>query len=426
MTSAKIEKAYDVIVIGGGASGMMAAGVAGSRGKRVLLIEKNKRLGEKLRITGGGRCNITNDERDIHTLLSNYKSGKDFLYSPFSAFGVPETFQFFEGRGLPLFVEARKRAFPKSEKASDVCDVLIKFLKENNVTVLNGCTVIKFEITKNTIVKVITKDAEYVGDSVVVATGGLSHPHTGSTGDGFKWLQDLGHTIHEPTPTIVPLVVEEAWVKELAGISIGSTGDLSPGPAKITFFADGKKAFSKAGKILCTHFGLSGPLILNAAKEVSDLLHKGLVTATIDTYPDKDQGTLEKYMIEVFDQHKNKALKNVFSELAPKGTTRVLLSLVPHIDPEIKTHSVNKEMRKDLCKLLKALPVSISGLLGFDKAVVADGGVDIREVDTKTMKSTKIDNLYLTGDMLHIDRPSGGFSLQLCWTTGFVAGKNAS
>jgi len=403
---------------------MVAAGVAGARGKRVLLIEKNKKLGEKLRITGGGRCNITNDERDIHALLSNYKASKDFLYSPFSIFGVKETFEFFEGRGLPLFVEARKRAFPKSEKASDVCNVLIEYLKKNNVTVLTECTVMKLEIEDRKISHVVTKKGSeiksYVGDSVVVATGGLSHPHTGSTGDGFKWLEDLGHTIHPPSPTIVPLTVEEAWVKELAGTSIGTTD----APMKITFFADGKKAFAKTGKLLCTHFGLSGPLILNTAKEVSDLLYKGLVTATIDTYPNKDQGTLEKHMIEVFDINKNKALKNVFTDLAPKGTARVILSLLPHIDPETKTHSVNKDMRKDLSRLLKALPVSISGLLGFDKAVVADGGVDIREVDTKTMRSTKIDNLFLTGDVLHIDRPSGGFSLQLCWTTGFVAGKN--
>jgi len=424
MSSTQHEATYDVIVIGGGASGMVAAGVAGARGKRVLLIEKNKRLGEKLRITGGGRCNITNDERDIHALLSNYKASKDFLYSPFSIFGVKETFEFFEGRGLPLFVEARKRAFPKSEKASDVCNVLIQYLKKNNVTVLNECTVMKLEIEDRKISHVVTKKGSeiksYVGDSVVVATGGLSHPHTGSTGDGFKWLEDLGHTIHPPSPTIVPLTVEEAWVKELAGTSIGTTD----APMKITFFADGKKAFAKTGKLLCTHFGLSGPLILNTAKEVSDLLYKGLVTATIDTYPNKDQGTLEKHMIEVFDMNKNKALKNVFTDLAPKGTARVILSLLPHIDPETKTHSVNKDMRKDLSRLLKALPVSISGLLGFDKAVVADGGVDIREVDTKTMRSTKIDNLFLTGDVLHIDRPSGGFSLQLCWTTGFVAGKN--
>lgn len=420
MKGAQTQEKYDVIVIGAGASGMMCAGTAGARGKRVLLIEKNKRLGEKLRITGGGRCNITNDERDIHTLLSNYKSGKDFLYSPFSIFGVKETFEFFEGRGLPLFVEARKRVFPKSQKADDVCEVLVKFLKEHNVTVQTNCSVTKLEIEGKKISAVVTTKGTFVGESVVVATGGLSHPHTGSTGDGFKWLRDLGHTIHEPTPTIVPLTVENAWIKELAGISIGSV----EAPMKITFFADGKKAFVKVGKLLCTHVGLSGPLILNVAKEVSDLLHKGLVTATIDTYPNKDQGTLEKYMIEVFDQNKNKALKNVFSELAPKGTTRVLLSLVPHIDPETKTHSVNKEIRKELAKLLKALPVSISGLLGFDKAVVADGGVDIREVDTKTMRSKKIDNLFLTGDMLHIDRPSGGFSLQLCWTTGYVAGKN--
>lgn len=414
------QETYDVVVIGGGASGMMAAGVAGARGKRVLLIEKNKRLGEKLRITGGGRCNITNDERDIHVLLSSYKGAKDFLYSPFSIFGVKETFEFFEGRGLPLFVEARKRAFPKSEKASDVCDVLIKFLKEHSVTVVTGNPVVKLEIVDKKISKIITKKGVYEGESVVVATGGLSHPETGSTGDGFKWLQDLGHTIHEPTPTIVPITAEEAWVKELAGISLGSLEH----PVKLSFFVDDTKAFTKKGKVLCTHFGLSGPLILNTAKEVADLLHKGLVTLHIDTYPDKDLGTLEKYIIKIFDEHKNKALKNVFTEIAPKGTSRVLLSLLPHIDPELKTHSVTKEMRKDITRLLKALPLSISGLLGFDKAVVADGGVDMKEVDVKTMRSTKIGNLFLTGDMLHVDRPSGGFSLQLCWTTGYVAGKN--
>lgn len=412
---------YDVIVIGGGASGMMAAGIAAASGKQVLLLEKNKRLGEKLRITGGGRCNITNNEENIHTLLASYGAAKDFLYSPFSVFGVADTFTFFEGRGLPLFTEARKRVFPRSEKASDVCEVLIKYLAEHSVKVITQCTVLDLEITKNTISKVITNNGTFEGKSVIVATGGLSHPETGSTGDGFKWLQKLGHTIHEPTPTIVPLTVEESWIKELAGTSIGSLEQ----PMKITFFIDQKKAFTEKGKLLCTHFGLSGPLILNAAKKVNDLLHRGLVTATIDTYPDKDQGTLEKYLITVFDEHKNKALKNVFADIAPKGTARALLSLVPHIDPDIKTHSVTKEMRKDLCKLLKALPVSISGLLGFDKAVVADGGVDIREVDTKTMRSTKIDNLFLTGDTLHIDRPSGGFSLQLCWTTGCVAGKNS-
>ncbi|MHB1316366.1 MAG: BaiN/RdsA family NAD(P)/FAD-dependent oxidoreductase [Minisyncoccota bacterium] len=415
-----ITKKYDVIVIGGGASGMMAAGTSGSRGKRVLLIEKNKRLGEKLRISGGGRCNITNDERDIHMLLSQYKGSKDFLYSPFSIFGIKETFDFFEGRELPLFVEARKRVFPKSEKASDVCDTLVSYMKENNVDIITNNPVLKLNIENNIITSVITKEETFFGDSIIIATGGLSHPETGSTGDGFSWLKVLGHTIHEPTPTIVPLTVEEKWVKDLSGISLGSTES----PVKLTFFVDNKKAFVKKGKVLFTHFGLSGPLILNTAKEVSDLLHKGLVTLQIDTYPDKDLGTLEKYMLEMFDKNKNKAFKNVFGDIAPKGTARVLLSLLPHIDGDIKTHSVTKEMRKDICRLLKALPVSILGLLGFDKAVVADGGVDIKEVDTKTMKSQKIDNLFLTGDMLHIDRPSGGFSLQLCWTTGYVAGIN--
>lgn len=215
----------------------------------------------------------------------------------------------------------------------------------------------------------------------------------------------------------MPISVEDSWVKELAGKTLENI--------KITFFTDGLKQFSKVGNILCTHFGLSGPLVLNSSKKVSDMLYNGIVTATIDTYPDKNIGELERYIINIFDQNKNKSLKNVFSEIVPKGTANVLLGLLPKIDPSIKTHSVTKEARKDIVRLLKTLPISISGLMGFDRAVVADGGVSIDEIDLKTMKSKKISNLYMTGDTLHIERPSGGFSLQLCWTTGYIAGSNA-
>lgn len=408
---------FDVIVIGGGASGLMAAGRAGEMGKKVLLLEKNRRLGEKLRITGGGRCNITNNEPDLRKLLKNYGASEQFLYSSFSEFGVAETFSFFESLGLPLVTQAKNRVFPKSENALDVLTTLSSYITKNGVKLVCGVSVKKLEAKNGTIVAVHTKDAVYYGRSIIVATGGLSHPETGSTGDGFLWLKSLGHTIHPPTPTIVPIETLDTWTHALAGISLED--------AKITFFSNNKKAFSKTGKILCTHFGLSGPLILNSAKEIGDLLQAGTVTATIDLFPTKNIGELDAFVLGIFDMNKNKTLKNVFQEIAPKGTARALLSLLQDVDTETRAHSVSKEVRRQLVDLLKALPVAVKGLMGFDRAVVADGGLDISEVDTRTMRSKKISNLFLTGDILHIERPSGGFSLQLCWTTGYVAGTNA-
>ena len=410
-------KNYDVIVIGGGASGMMAAGRAAERGKKVLLLEKNKNLGEKLKITGGGRCNITNAEEDEHILLSHYGKGKPFLYSPFSQFGMKDTFSFFESKGLPLVVQARKRAFPKTEKAPDVFKVLEKYIKKGNVEVLSNAKVTKIVSKNKKIEKIIASNKEFFAHSYILATGGISHPETGSTGDGFKWLKDLGHSVEDPTPTIVPLAVAEDWVKELSGVSLSFM--------KIIFFTNGIKKLSLKGKVLFTHFGLSGPLILNAASKVADMLHAGQVTATIDAYPDTDIGALDKKITKVFDANKNKIFKTAFKEIAPEGTAYALLPLLKNIAPDTKVHSVTKEQRRQIVDLLKALPVSITGLMGYDRAVVADGGLSLNEIDTKTMRSKLYDNLYVTGDLLHISRPSGGYSLQLCWTTGYVAGSHA-
>ncbi|MDR3546953.1 MAG: aminoacetone oxidase family FAD-binding enzyme [Candidatus Pacebacteria bacterium] len=408
---------YDVIVVGGGAAGMMAAGTAAKRGKRVLLIERNRRLGEKLRISGGGRCNIVNAEPDEKKLLAYYGDAEQFLYSAFSQFGMRDTFRFFESKGLPLIVEANNRAFPKTEKATDVVRILEEYMKAGNVEVLKGVGVKNIEAAGVKITKILTNAGEYAADSYILATGGRSHPETGSTGDGFTWLQTLDHTVEEPTPTIVPLKVRETWVKNLAGMTAPS--------AKITFYMHNKKKFSNTGNILFTHFGISGPTILNSAGQVADMLEEGTVTASLDLYPTMDLGILDRHITAVFQQNKNKILKNVFRELAPAGTPEVLLSLVPSIDPETKVHSVLKEDRRTLAKLLKNLPLTIDGLMGFERAVVADGGLVLNEVDMRTMRSRKFDNLYVTGDLLHITRPSGGYSLQLCWTTGYVAGSNA-
>lgn len=231
---------YDVIVVGGGASGMMAAGTAALRGKKVLILEKNKVLGQKLAITGGGRCNITNAEYDIRLLLKNYGEAEPFLYSSFSQFGVKETFSFFEKRGLPLVVQARKRAFPHTERASDVKNIMAAYCTHPNIVIKTNTPVEKILKKDGVVSGVVAKGVTYTATSVVLATGGMSHPETGSTGDGFKWLEDLGHTIHKPTPSIVPLAVKDAWVKGLAGVSLSFM--------KISFLVDGKRAFSKIGR----------------------------------------------------------------------------------------------------------------------------------------------------------------------------------
>lgn len=408
---------YDVIVIGGGASGMMAAGRAAELGKKVLLIEKNTKLGEKLKISGGGRCNITNAEEDIHALLKNYGDSGKFLYSTFAQFSNKDTFSFFEKLSLPLVVQARKRAFPHTERAFDVYKSLETYMKNGNVTVIAGAKVNRLIKKEGKVGGVVVGEVTFTAESYIVCTGGVSHPETGSTGDGFNWLKILGHTVSTPTPTIVPLATKEKWGHSLAGVSLSFM--------KINFFVDGVKKFSKTGKLLFTHFGISGPLILNLAKDVGDLMHEGSVTATIDAYPDTDHGDLENKIIKIFDANKNKMIKNISDELVPHGMSETIWYIIPEIKSDTKVHSITKEERKILVNRLKALPLTITGLMGYDRAVIADGGIPLSEIDTKTMRSKVMNNLFITGDLLHINRPSGGFSLQLCWTTGFVAGTHA-
>ena len=403
---------FDVIVIGGGAAGMMAAGCAGTRGKSVLLLEKNKNLGEKLSITGGGRCNITNAELDVHVLLKNYGKAASFLFSPFSQFGIQDTFDFFESRGLPLVVQNGKRAFPKTEAAPDVVRVLERYVKDAGVTVRTHSSVSDIHTHGRIVKHVISRGVRYQAGAVILATGGASHPQTGSTGDGFDWLRRLGHTIHSPTPTLAPLKVAEKQIHSLAGVAIQR--------GKITFTLNGKKEFSQKGNLLFTHFGISGPAILNCSGKVGDLLHAGSVSATVDFFPDDDERTMDDRLVRLFDENKNKKLKNIFPFLAP----RQLLACMSGVDAETKAHSITKDQRKIIIRILKALPMTITGIMGLDRAVVVDGGVDLKEIHNTSMRSNRYDNLFIVGDLLHINRPSGGYSLQLCWTTGWVAGDN--
>lgn len=411
-----VQATYDVIVVGAGASGMMAAGRAAMRGKRVLVIEKNARPGVKLSITGGGRCNVTNAEEDEQVLLAHYGAAKDFLHSPFSQFGVNNTFEFFQSHGLGLVTQGRKRVFPVTERAEDVVRVLETFCREGNVAIRTGVAVERINVLDGRISGVVVAGEVLTAHAYVLATGGLSHPETGSTGDGFAWLGMLGHGVQEPTPTIVPLAVEDEWVKKLAGVTLSAV--------RVSVLLDGKRTFALKGDVLCTHFGLSGPLILNSAGKVADLLHEGAVTLQIDAYPQEDVGALDRRITAVFDDNKNKFLKNIWNDIAPLGTAHALLPLLEGIDPLCQVNSITRDQRRQIVDLLKSLSVTVTGLMGYDRAVVADGGLALSEVDMRTMRSKKYENLFVTGDLLHISRPSGGYSLQLCWTTGWVAGSH--
>jgi hypothetical protein len=295
--------------------------------------------------------------------------------------------------------------------------VLEKYMRDGGVIVKTNSGVSKILKEENKITGIKVEDKIYTAHSYILATGGMSYSKNGFTGDGFSWLGGLGHRVKSPTPTIVPLAVKENWVKSMPGVSLSFM--------KITFYLEGVKKFSKTGKLLFTHFGISGPLILNSASKVADLLHSGIVMAKIDAYPDTNEAELEKKIMKVFDENKNKMFKNILDDIVPHGTTEAILSLMKGLDGDTKVHSITKETRKNLIILLKALPLTITGLMGFDRAVIADGGVDLSEIDMKTMRSKILENLFVTGDLLHINRPSGGFSLQLCWTTGYIAGSNA-
>ena len=409
-------RTYDVIVIGGGPAGMMAAGTAAKCGKLVLLIEKNKRLGEKLRITGGGRCNITNNERDLKKLLRFYGSAEKFLYSPFTEFSVADTFSFFNSYKLPLVTETNNRSFPHTFQAVDVERVMEKYCNDYGVTTISGTRVTDIILDNNRVTGVSTSRGDYFAQSIIIATGGFSHPETGSTGDGFHWLKKLGHTIISPTPSIVPIKVGDQWIKKNSGVTIPE--------CKINFFVENKKSFSVKGSILFTHFGLSGPVILNSATRIQDLLYQGTVTGFINLFPDKDIKTLDGELLQLFNTHKNKSVKNVLKDFIPPKITSALSDFLPESLLDAKIHSLLKPERRKIISLLQAIPFSVEGLMGFDKAVVADGGVMLTEIHTKTMQSKIHNNIYIIGDLLHINRPSGGFSLQLCWTTGYVAGNS--
>lgn len=411
------ELSADVVVIGGGPAGMMAAGRAAELGSRVILLEKNPSLGKKLLITGGGRCNVTNAELDTRKLLAKFKESGKFLFSPFSLWSVRETLDFFHTRDMPTKEEAAQRVFPLSNTARSVLDVLLSYLKETGVEVVCKAVVKKINEKGGRIVSVELRDGSTVrAKSFVLATGGTSHPETGSTGDGYAWLRDLGHSVDEASAALVPIALKKP-ARAAAGASIQH--------AKITLYQNEVKQAQQKGKMLFTHVGLSGPVILNMSRDIGELLKYGEVVLEIDVLPDMGYEKVNVALQSAFKVHANKKIKNSMSELIPPALVSTTLE-VAGIDGETACNSITRDARMRLMRALKHLRFEVDHLLGMDKAVITAGGVALTEVDFKTMRSLKYDNLYLVGDILNINRPSGGYSLQLCWTTGFVAGSAAA
>ncbi|MEK7606289.1 MAG: aminoacetone oxidase family FAD-binding enzyme [Patescibacteria group bacterium] len=411
-----IEKLWDVVVIGGGPAGMMAAGRSAQLGKSVLLLEKNEKLGKKLLITGGGRCNVTNNKKDVRAMLAQYQDSGKFLFSAFSQFAVKESFHFFESHNVPLKEENDGRMFPQTEKAKTIWDACLEYMKKGKVEVATRSGVAG--ITKNDehFVITLTNGKEITARACIVATGGLSHPETGSTGEGFVWLKKLGHTIVKNNFALVPIELSDSWAKKLGGVTLQNI--------QLTLFVNGKKESVHKGKLLFTHFGISGPTVLNMSSEVGELLQHSTVTINLDLFPKKDSALVRALVQELLTKESNKKIKNTLSACMPKAAVEPFLKLI-NIDTETPNHSIRTEERTRIVSALKAIPLNVKGLLGADKAVISAGGVLLEEIHFKTMESRIVPKLFVIGDVLNINRPSGGYSLQLCWTTGYVAGSHA-
>jgi predicted Rossmann fold flavoprotein len=413
------EEKFDVVVIGGGPAGMMAAGAAAGNGARVLLLEKNDQLGKKLLITGNGRCNITHavfDDNEFIRQLENKKA--KFLHSSLAQFGPQNVVSFFENRHLPIKTEDDGRMFPASEKAQDVLEVLVNFLKEKKVNIKSEQKILGFKMNGNTIESIEISShsgtRKIMATNFILATGGKSYPMTGSTGDGYSLAKTFGHKIVTPQPSLVPIKTKENWTKKLTGLSLKNV--------RLSVLENGKKIIAKQGDLIFTLFGLSGPVVFDVSRHLQS---NQKLKLSIDLFPDLAQEDLDKKLLETFEKNANKDLENCLSFLLPKNLAHAILENLK-IDQQLKANATSKIVRQKIVRYLKNVILEMDGFLGFDQAMVTRGGIDTKEIDPKTMKSKIVENLFFAGEIIDIDGPTGGYNLQICWSTGFCAGTHAA
>ena len=407
-----------VIVVGGGAAGMFAAIAAAKNGHQVTLYEKNEKLGKKIFITGKGRCNITN-AADMEELFDAVVTNSKFLYSSFYGYTNQNVIDFFEDAGVPVKIERGNRVFPISDHSSDVIRALEREMKKVGVKVCLNTEVKSVEAEKDKFNKVVLKDTTtQTADACIVATGGLSYRSTGSTGDGFRFAENVGHKVTQCFPSLVPMETKEPWICELQGLSLRNV------EAKIL---DGKKELYKDfGEMLFTHFGVSGPLIISASSYVGKKFldkkgQKKELTLEIDLKPALTEEQLDQRVLRDFEENHNRQFKNAITKLFPTKLIPVMLEL-GGIDPEKKVNSIEKEERKQFVHLIKHFRMTLTGLRDYPEAIITKGGVNVKEIDPGTMESKFVKGLYFAGEVLDLDALTGGFNLQIAWSTGYAAG----
>lgn len=405
-------KKNSAIIVGAGAAGCMAAVTAARRGLEVTLFDRNEKIGRKLLITGKGRCNVTNNcDRD--TLMASVPVNSRFLYSAFAAFTPQDTMAFFEDRGVALKTERGRRVFPQSDKSTDIIDALFRKLRELHVRIINeDVTELLFDDTR-AVIGVKTARGEYTAQNVLLACGGCSYPQTGSDGYGYKLAQSAGHTIVQPIPSLIPIVTKEKWCAQLQGLSLRNV--------TLTLKNNkNKTVYTELGELLFTHYGVTGPLVLSASSHI-DIKKSRDYKLFIDMKPALSEEQLDRRVLRDLESFKNKDIINSLDELLPKRMVPVIIELTG-LDPHKKCNEVTKEERRRLVSMLKALPLTFEDFRPIEEAIVTRGGVSVKEIDPKTMSSKLAAGLYLAGEIIDVNAYTGGFNLQIAFSTGYLAG----